>query len=307
MKNRILKTGSFILVLSLSFITQIYSQTPKIQSGNALEIIVYGHAELSRTVTVQPDGTINFPLLEGVPIDGLTVKELRDILLVQISKYVEHKPIITVSMLDTYLINITILGQIKKPGTIRLPQNATILGAIGEAGGLIPGAKLTEVKIIKEKNSEKKIHVVDIEEFYLTSDISLLLPLEDGDVIIVPGYPGATSVKVVGEVRLPGNYEIFSNTENILDGIFKAGGFSDDADMSRVRLISVNTAKGQEIVIDLNQKMQYNLYEDISIIHPGDVIYVPQKRKSWKTFVTLMRDLTSFATLYIIFRYGRRL
>lgn len=297
----------FLSILAVVLLTLAHAQALKIKPGTVLEIIVYGHEELSRTVTVQTDGTINFPFLEGVPIDGLTVKELREILLVQIGKYVERKPIITVSFLDTYLITIIVLGQVKRPGAMRIPQNSTVLGAIGEAGGIIPGAKLSEVKILREKQDKKENHTVDLEAFYLTSDFSLLPPLKDGDVIIVPGHPGATSIKVIGEVRLPGNYEIFSNIENVLDAIFKAGGFTTEADIHRIRIISGSKSRMREFEIDLDEKMKYNQYEEIPAIYPGDVIYVPKKNHLWKSFVTIMRDIASFATLYIIFRYGRRL
>jgi len=302
-----LQLRAILSILAVVLFSNVYAQAPRIKAGNVLEIIVYGHEDLTRTVTVQADGTINFPLLEGVPIDGLTLKELREILQVQIGKYIERKPIITVMLLDTYFINVTVVGQVKQPGAKRIPQNATILGAIGEAGGIIPWAKLTEVKILRGKEATKENHTIDLQEFYMTTDFSILPPLEDGDIIIVPGHPGATAVKVVGQVRLPGNYEIFSNTESVLDGILKAGGFTEDADMTRIRLIPGSKSSAHEFEINLNEKLKYNQYEEIPVMSPGDVIYVPKKRKFWKAFVNIMRDITSFATLYIIFRYGRRL
>jgi len=44
--------------------------------GDVVQIDVWRQPELTRTVPVQPDGTIRFPLLDGVKAEGLTAMEL---------------------------------------------------------------------------------------------------------------------------------------------------------------------------------------------------------------------------------------
>jgi protein involved in polysaccharide export with SLBB domain len=284
-----------------------YSESKKIQSGDVIEILVYGQGDLSRVVKVSSDGTINFPFLSDLPVDGLTLNELRDIISVQLSKYVERKPIVTLNFLSTYMISVTVLGQVLKPGTYQIPQNASIQGAIGQAGSFIPGAKLKELQLIRQLDSEKQTIPVDLEKFIIEADLSLLPNLEDGDVIFVPGWPGATAVKIAGEVKIPGNYEVFANFQNILDVIFKAGGATEDADLTKVVLISFHEQQEKEEEINIQKCLEQKKYDAIPKVVPGDVIFVPEKKERWKQFVQVMRDLTGFATLYIIFRYGRRL
>jgi protein involved in polysaccharide export with SLBB domain len=308
LKNPIL----FLLVIGGIFASMTqellaYSESKKIQSGDVIEILVYGQGDLSRVVKVSVDGTINFPFLSDLPVDGLTLNELRDIISVQLSKYVERKPIVTLNFLSTYLISVTVLGQVLKPGTYQIPQNASIQGAIGQAGSFIPGAKLKELQLIRQLDSEKQTIPVDLEKFIIEADLSLLPNLEDGDVIFVPGWPGATAVKIAGEVKIPGNYEVFANFQNILDIIFKAGGATDDADLTKVVLISFHEQQQKEEEINIQKCLEQKKYDAIPKVVPGDVIFVPAKKEIWKQFVQVMRDLTSFATLYIIFRYGRRL
>lgn len=284
-----------------------YPETKKIQYGDVIEILVYGQEDLSRVVKVSPDGTINFPFISDLPVDGLTLNELRDIITVQLSKYVERKPIVTLNFLSTYMIGITVLGQVLKPGTYQIPQNASIQGAIGQAGGFNPGAKIKELQLIRQLDTEKTIIPVDLEKFIIEADLSLLPTLEDGDVIFVPGWPGATAVKIAGEVKIPGNYEVFANFQNVLDIIFKAGGATDEADLTKVMLISFHEQKQKEQEIDIKKCLENKKYDAIPKVVPGDVIFIPEKKNLWKQFVQIMRDFTSFATLYIIFRYGRRL
>ncbi|MFZ4703867.1 MAG: polysaccharide biosynthesis/export family protein, partial [Candidatus Methylumidiphilus sp.] len=40
--------------------------------GDSLEMFVWGNPEISRSVTVRPDGKISFPLVEEMPASGKT-------------------------------------------------------------------------------------------------------------------------------------------------------------------------------------------------------------------------------------------
>lgn len=301
---------AFLIIINLITIStgQANDDSQKIKIGDVVEILVYGQEDMTRIVKVSTEGTINFPFLQNIPIDGLTLAELRDIIVVQLSKYSQDsKPIVTLRFLNTYIIYVTVLGQVRKPGTYQISQNSTIQGVVGEAGGFLPGAKLKEIQIIRQNHAGNEKFNVDLEQFMLQADISLLPPLEDGDVIFIPGWPGANSVKITGEVKIPGNYEVFADLQTVLDIIFKAGGTSEDADLSRVHLISSTKEGGTEIKINIEECLRNSDFDKIPTVKPGDVIYVPKKLKYWKIFVQVMRDITSFATLYIIFTYGKRL
>jgi polysaccharide export outer membrane protein len=284
-------------------------ESKKIKVGDVVEIMVYGQEALTRVVKVTQEGTINFPFLENIPVDGLTLDELRDIITVQLSKYsLDKKPIVTLNFLNSYLIYVTILGQVQKPGSYRISQNSSIQGAISEAGGPIPGAKLAKVQLIRAKDSNQPTTMmVDFEKFLIEEDVFTLPELEDGDLIFVPGWPGANSVKVLGEVKDPGNYEVFANLQNVLDVIFKAGGTTDKADLSKVQLISPDSADAPEKFIDIEQLVLNREKSSLPVVMPGDIIYVPKKNEFWKSMIQMLRDVTSVATLYIIIRYGKRI
>ena len=69
----------FIFFICLLNTPKIFGQEQKIKPGDAIDIMVYGHQELSRVVTVSPKGTVDFPFLQNIPVDGLTLNEFRDI------------------------------------------------------------------------------------------------------------------------------------------------------------------------------------------------------------------------------------
>lgn len=298
------------ILLSIFFICSIsFAATngKKIKVGDVIEIVVYGQEDLSRIVKVSEEGTINFPFIQNIPVDGLSLNDLHDVIVVALSKFsVDKKPVVTLRFLNTYPITVTVLGQVKKPGTYQTSQNSTVQGAIGEAGGFLPGAQLSEIQLIRTSDSSKTIIPVNIEKFILEADVSLLPALKDEDVIFVPGWVGANSVKIAGEVKEAGNYEVFGNLQNVLDIIFKAGGATDDADLTNVLLYSPKQKSKTETRINIEANLENQNYDEIPSVQPGDVIYIPKKRKYWKSFVSVMRDITTFATLYIIFRYGRK-
>src|SRR5262245_58083894 len=57
-------------------------------AGDVLEVQVWKNSELSREVTVRPDGMISLPLVNDVHAAGLTPMELRDLLTKKLAEYV---------------------------------------------------------------------------------------------------------------------------------------------------------------------------------------------------------------------------
>ena len=296
----------FILILSLTTIS--LANDFKIKIGNVIEILVYGHEELSRPVMVKPEGTVDFPFLQNIPIDGLTIDELREIIVIQLSKYMNQKPLVSVILLETYPIEVTVLGRVFKPGAHQIKVNSTIQGAIGQAGGFLPGANLTEVKIIRKdyKSDTKEEFFINLEKFLVTGDPDSLPQLKNGDVIMVPSYSGPSTVKVLGEVYRPGSFEINYDNDSLLDIIFMAGGLTKEANIKKVKLISINDKNKQEITIDLYTNFTSDDYKKIPKVKPGDIIFIPKKVFSWNKFIRLMRDITVFATLWVLLERSKQ-
>lgn len=294
----------FVLVCILCA-SEVFSQARKIKPGDVIEIVVYEHQELSRTITVSPEGTVNFPFMQNLPVDGITIDDFREMIVAQLARYIETQPIVTVSIVQSFTIDVTVLGQVVMPGAHKVSINSTIQGAIAQAGGFAPRAQLSRIKLIQGKDNHSQNHTIDFERFLITGDLSLLPPLRDGDIIIVPGSPGSTTVKVVGGVEQPGNYEIFTGA-NLLDVLFMAGGPSNDANLSKISLISPQKRENREVKVDIKHLLRLSEFKEVPRVNAGDIVYVPQRVITWRKFVGFVRDLTAFATLYIIIRWGRR-
>jgi polysaccharide export outer membrane protein len=288
----------------------IQCQEREIKPGDAIEIVVYEHEELSETVVVSPDGKVDSPFLKGIPVVNMTLERFEELLTTQLSRYLERSPLVKVRFVESYPIKVMVLGQVAQPGVYSVQNTSTPQGAVGQAGGFLPGAQLSQIKLIREEGDAANVQVVNLEKFYLEGDPAYLPLLKDGDTIVVPGNPLATGVKVIGGVKNPGNYEIFFRA-SILDAIYLAGGPTKDARLGKVSVVSQNGQKSHQAHYDVKHilesgNMGTNGNGTLPLVVPGDVVYVPQGTSVWKQFVQVMRDVATFGSLFLIIRYGRR-
>lgn len=77
-------------------------------------------------------------------------------------------------------------------------------------------------------------------------------------------------VYVVGEVNKPGNQEITDIPMTVLEAVNRAGGFSSEADFSRVLL----TRKGTTYRVDIQAMYEEGATEQNAMLEPGDIVNV---------------------------------
>jgi len=304
MKKITMLLVSFLLMFFQGLQAQVSGV--KIQKGDIIEVRVYGHEELSKTIMVQSDGTVNYPLVSDIPIDGLQLDEFREVLVAQATRYLGERPIITVRFSQTISVHVTVLGQVSVPGEYLVAKSATVQGAITQAGGFTPRAQLDKVKVIRGKDDKDTTMYVDMYQFYVQGDPDLLPSLEEGDIIVVPGVPGSHDVKIMGEVKNPGTYTVFQGA-NFLDLLYMAGGPTEEAHLKKIRLISPLKKTAKEIEINLDDMLQTSELSRIPSVQPGDIIYVPKKSTFWKTFVSVIQNVSAVLTpiLLMMWYYAR--
>lgn len=77
-------------------------------------------------------------------------------------------------------------------------------------------------------------------------------------------------VYVVGEVNKPGNQDITDIPMTVLEAVNRAGGFSAEADFSRVLL----TRKGTTYRVDIQAMYEEGATEQNALLEPGDIVNV---------------------------------
>jgi protein involved in polysaccharide export with SLBB domain len=116
-------------------------------------------------------------------------------------------------------------------------------------------------------------------------------------------------VHIFGEVQRPGEYVVDDQT-TVLELISKAGGPTNFAKLSKVKITSVPGADDTENVaafrptvveVNLDDYLKNGKSVQIPLLKPGDVVTIP--RNGWFKFtavVGVFRDLAVIASAYFI-------
>ena len=102
---------------------------------DVLEIIVWRNQDLSKVVTVRPDGRISLPLLGDIEATGLTPSELTANIVNRLKQFKET-PTVSVILQQVNSYGIYVLGETQKPGRYYLKSKTTLLQAITMAADL---------------------------------------------------------------------------------------------------------------------------------------------------------------------------
>ncbi len=159
-----------------------------IGAGDSLDIYVWRHDDLSRTVPVRPDGKVSTPLVEDMQAAGKTPTELaRDIELV-LSEYIKS-PKVTVILAGFQGASsdqIRVIGEASQPQSIPYRQGLTLLDVMISVGGLTDVASGKRTKILRRKGASMEEIKVRPDILLRDGDIRYNVNMLPGDVLIIP-------------------------------------------------------------------------------------------------------------------------
>lgn len=104
--------------------------------------------------------------------------------------------------------------------------------------------------------------------------LNLVAFIPDAEVSVVVREVHSFKVSVLGQVKLPGRYELKSST-TVLDALALAGGFTDFAVRSRILVIRQTGTTSQRIQFNYSEFVDPGHVGVIPTLQPGDLIVVP--------------------------------
>jgi polysaccharide export outer membrane protein len=154
----------------------------RIGPEDALQVTVWKNGELTRQVVVRPDGKISLPLVNDVQAAGLTPDELREVLTRKLAEYMPS-PEVSIIVSDIRSFNVSVIGEVSRPGRYQLKGWITVLDALALAGGFTQFASRSRIVILQSDGKTMKRIPFNYnkiageqENFYL----------RNGDIILVP-------------------------------------------------------------------------------------------------------------------------
>jgi len=190
---------SLILALLLTSTVSFFAEEKlsyTIGPEDVLEISVWQHPELDRTVTVRPDGKISFSLIGDMDTTGLTPAELDKVITRRLSEYVQNPEVtVIVTRISIRSTQILILGQVASPGAYAIEERITVLEAIAKAGGYTERAALRGVTITRKSGAKtSKVIKVNLKKVITKGNKSENIILELGDIVYLPEKKSAWDI-----------------------------------------------------------------------------------------------------------------
>ena len=154
---------------------------------DVLNITVWRNTDLSKEVTVRPDGRISLPLIGDITAVGRTAAQLSEDISAKLKEYKENPQVsIVVKEVNSYAIYV--LGEVVKPGKYPLRSKTTLLQAITIASGFTQTAarnKIVVFRFAKDGGGQIKMKA-SYDDIVLRDGSNQNIELKPGDQIVVP-------------------------------------------------------------------------------------------------------------------------
>ncbi|MBK7005649.1 MAG: polysaccharide export protein EpsE [Burkholderiales bacterium] len=230
-------------------------------AGDAIRIQVFQNPDLTIETRVSENGSITYPLIGAVEIGGLSLasaeKKIADAL--QKGGFLQ-KPQVTIVLVQIRGNQVSVLGQVNRPGRFPLETATTRLSdMLATAGGATGGGDDVAV-VVGTRNGKLFRKQIDIPSIYLENKLQDDLVLQGGDSIYVHRAP---VFYIYGEAQRPGAFRI-ERGMTIMQALATGGG---------------PTGRGSERRLRLHRKAVDGSIVQITpqltdAVEPNDVIYV---------------------------------
>jgi polysaccharide export outer membrane protein len=250
--------------------------------GDLVAVSVYDAPELTRTIRVDPDGTIRLPLLaEGVKAAGLMPAELEGELVKALkSEQILIDPVVKITVVEYHSRPISVMGAVRRPVTFQADSVVTLLEALSRAEGFTDDAG---AEILVTQNDT--VRHIAVKALLSGSDPALNLRLTGNEEVRVPV---AGKIFVVGNIRKPGGFAVRDPADQT---VLKMVAFSEGLmPFSQKIAYVVRRREGespQEIPIELAKIMERKS-PDVTL-EIGDILYVPDNKTRRSTMSILDR------------------
>jgi polysaccharide export outer membrane protein len=231
--------------------------------GDTVRVTVFQSPDLGVEARISEAGQINFPLIGAVTIGGLTipVAERRIETMLREGGFV-LRPQVTIQLLRILSSQVSVLGQVGRPGRYPLDiGSGRVSELIAAAGGVTPsGADV--VTLVGNRNGEPVKLDIDLPAILQSGRNELDVQLENGDIIYVDRAP---TIYMYGEVQRPGQIRL-ERGMTLMQALAAGGGLTARGTERGMR-VHRRDSTGEVKILEL--KLTDHLQRD-------DVVYVKE-------------------------------
>ncbi|MRW93028.1 polysaccharide export protein EpsE [Duganella sp. FT80W] len=238
------------------------AQDTLLGAGDVVKVTVFNNPDLAVETRINESGVVSFPLIGQVTVGGLSTAaaEKKIAGLLDSGGFVRNPQ---VNLLVTQLTSqqVSVLGQVNRPGRYPLEGRRNLLDLLAQAGGISADGGDTVVLIRKQGGQSTK-EIVDVVGMVRSGALERNLELSAGDVLYVERAP---HFYIYGEVQRPGAFRL-ERQMTLVQALSTGGGL---------------TVRGTERGIIIKRRDASGKLENIKAKHDDllqndDVVYVSE-------------------------------
>jgi len=257
----------------------------RVNAGDVLEISVQDYPELSKVVTILPDGTIQFPYMGEVFIQGSTIRQIKERVLAALKKQVSY-PEVTVTVVKRNIREVGVIGNGIRGQGGRRPHgdNWRVINLIADGGGLmVDRPEWVKSSVLRGGGAE--VIPIDLVRAF-AGDLDANIPLEPEDVLVVEQLDDSkTKVQVLGEVMRPGPVPAPVGG-SVIDALTAAGGPSPKASLA---LAAIRKPDNSLVPVNLvNYDSAAGKAPEVKM-EPGDTLLIPENKRVYSMTGAVLR------------------
>lgn len=241
-----------------------------------LQIQVFEMPELNSVERrVSADGTISLPPPVGeLQVAGQTAAEVAQSLKSLLEAKYAQRATVEVRVLEFLSRPITVIGAVRKAGTLEVAGRLTLLEALTAAGGVAEGHGSVVHLLRRADNGLSDQVSIPLDDLLVRADPRANLPLRANDLVNVPAAVDVV-VYCLGAVKSPGAVN-FKSTERVtlLAAIARSGGLTDRAS-NTLRIKRADAPAGSPELTADYKRILAGKDADVEL-HNGDVLVVKE-------------------------------
>jgi len=186
---------------------------------------------------------------------------------------------------------LTVIGQVAKPGTYSLDDDLSVISLVTQAGGPIAGAALSRAYVLRQGTQIP----MDLRTTLIDGKVDptvATFKFQAGDVLVFP--ENLARYAVLGQVKSAGYFPVPENAGNVtlLSALSAAGGPAADANLRDAGIIRTVNGQPTRIALDLEKILNKgdNLTAAIRL-QPEDVLFIPSKKPGGSTWSKVLSAL----------------
>jgi polysaccharide export outer membrane protein len=234
-----------MLCLSLALLASLAAQRVegayRLHPEDVIRIVVVGEPEFSvQQALISRDGKISVPSVGEVHAAGLTTTELEQLIARRFRELdVLREPRVSVTIFQFHRPRVSVLGFVQRPGTFEFKEGDRVLDALSLGGGVNPErARLEESWMQRADGTKINLNLYRL---LYEGDLSLNIPIQDGDAIYVPEET-QNRYFVGGQVKRPGLYT-WRPGLTVLDALSQAAWETERARLSQTFVVRQKTRR----------------------------------------------------------------